>query len=48
MWGAVSRDWRVGSPTVPSPRAVLANEIDGRRCSAERPAGVLRAGPSSG
>ena len=36
-------DWRVGSLTVPTPRAVRANEIDSRRCSAERPAGVLRA-----
>lgn len=46
MWGAQRLDGcHVGSPTVPVERlgVVRASEIDDRRCSAERPAGVLRA-----
>ena len=51
MWGEHSLDgWHIGSATVPVLRlgVVRAFEIDVRRCSAERPAGVLRAGPCSG
>ena len=42
--------WHVWSATVPVLRlgVVRAVEVDVRRCSAERPAGVLCAGPCSG
>ena len=51
MWGEHSLDgWHVWSATVPVLRlgVVRAVEVDVRRCSAERPAGVLCAGPCSG
>lgn len=51
MWGEHSLvGWHVWSATVPVLRLgiVLAFEIEIRRRSAERPVGVLRAGPRSG